>query len=145
MADTFKPEFYVTCATVIPVLFVAVAVEGRTYASLLKAAKGGKPLKPGQTEYPWRWSIRDVSLMQLASFILFAGSLGEGLALYVLYRGAEWGNSRFWVLLATLLLVAACAARPMRAALSGSPPPALDHGRQPPQGTPGKDDQPGTS
>jgi hypothetical protein len=28
-------DFYVTCATVIPVLFLAVAVEGRTFESLV--------------------------------------------------------------------------------------------------------------
>jgi hypothetical protein len=32
-------EFYVTCATVIPVLFLAAAVQGGVYASLLQAAK----------------------------------------------------------------------------------------------------------
>jgi hypothetical protein len=37
MAKTFDVDFYVTCATVIPVLFLAVAVQGSAYASLLRA------------------------------------------------------------------------------------------------------------
>jgi hypothetical protein len=145
MADKFQPEFYITCATVIPVLFLAVAVQGRTYASLVKAAKVGKRLKPGQTQYPWQWVLRDFALLQLANFILLAGSAGEGMALYVLYRGAEWGGSRIWVLLATLLLVAIVATGPLRAILFDNPPPALDQGGPPPQGTPGNGNQPGTS
>jgi hypothetical protein len=33
MTETFNADFYVTCATVIPVLYLAVVVQGRGHTS----------------------------------------------------------------------------------------------------------------
>jgi hypothetical protein len=37
MAKNPDTDFYVTCATVIPVLFLALALQGRPYDSLIRA------------------------------------------------------------------------------------------------------------
>jgi hypothetical protein len=71
----FNADFYVTCATVIPVLFVAVAVQGRTYESILRVVAS-----PGSISF---------SALQLGMLILIAGGAGEALAIFVLYRGSE--------------------------------------------------------
>ena len=42
MTEKFNADFYVTCATVIPVLFLAAAVQGQAFAFLCKGL-GGEP------------------------------------------------------------------------------------------------------
>jgi hypothetical protein len=42
----FNADFYITCATVIPVLYLALAVQGGTYEAMLKAALAGQRRKP---------------------------------------------------------------------------------------------------
>jgi hypothetical protein len=39
MTENFNADFYVTCATVIPVLFLALAVQGRTYEVVVQAVQ----------------------------------------------------------------------------------------------------------
>lgn len=56
-------------------------------------------------------------LQGVAAFILFAGGLGEGTAIYVLYRGSERMGDRSRVLSATLVLAAAVFAGPLLAFL----------------------------
>jgi len=41
MTEKFNADFYVTCATVIPVLFLAAAVQGQAFAFLLQRARRG--------------------------------------------------------------------------------------------------------
>ena len=50
-AAPFNANFFIVAATVIPVLFLAIAVQGRTYESLLKAFSDANRvwLTPG----PW--------------------------------------------------------------------------------------------
>lgn len=38
VAKNFNADFYVTCATVIPVLFIAVTVQGQAYEAVLREA-----------------------------------------------------------------------------------------------------------
>jgi hypothetical protein len=49
-AVPFNANFYITAATVIPVLFLAIAVQGRTYENLLKAFSDAfrRWMTPGQ-------------------------------------------------------------------------------------------------
>jgi hypothetical protein len=39
MAENFNANFYVTCATVIPVLFLAAAVQGQAFVFVLQRAR----------------------------------------------------------------------------------------------------------
>jgi hypothetical protein len=71
----FNSSFYTTAATVIPVLFLAIAVQGRMYDDLLKAyVNAGRRL------------IRPTAAALLAMLILFFGIIGESQALFILYR-----------------------------------------------------------
>ena len=108
MAKSFDPNFYVTCATVIPVLFLAVAVQGRTYESVLESA-----LKAAQS--PAKSETRARLLQAVAFAIWLAGVFGEGTSLVVLYRQAAWPNDRWLVLGATMILVVAASAGPLAA------------------------------
>jgi hypothetical protein len=71
----FNSSFYTTAATVIPVLFLAIAVQGRMYDDLLKAYvnAGGRLIRP-------------TAAALLAVLILFFGITGESQALFILYR-----------------------------------------------------------
>ncbi len=113
VAQTFHPDFYVTCATVIPVLFLAVAVQGTSYQDLLdtlvKAARA-------PVNSPPLLQLRAYAAALLTALVAVVvgglGSLGEIEALYTLYLGREAGD-RGLVLAATLGLLLATAAGPL--------------------------------
>ena len=46
MAKGYDSDFYVVCATVIPVLFLAAAVQGNAYKNVLGAATRAAVTKP---------------------------------------------------------------------------------------------------
>jgi hypothetical protein len=133
MTKNFPADFYVTCATVIPVLFLAVAVQGRTYESVLRAsvradaltgrrdaqlARIGPSLpKRARRSLQRRAGLADVTslfLLNIAVVIVAAGSIGEGLALWTLYQGSEVSGMRPWVFGLTMFLVLATVAGPVR-------------------------------
>ena len=114
VSKTFNPDFYVVCATVIPVLFLAVAVQGNTYKAVLDTA-----MKEAMTRASDGW-LRQVSALarsrtlQIIGYLIWsAGAIGEILALQVLYQNHESPGSRITVFLATLILVVAAAAGPL--------------------------------
>ena len=106
-------DFYVTCASVIPVLFLAVAVQGRTYESVVQAlvkvqAEIKKKAKASGGSI-WALTVPSYkanAVLVTALAILVAGGVGEFLALEVLYTGSERPGQRVWVLVLTLLLLA---------------------------------------
>ena len=113
MAKDFNADFYITCATVIPVLFLAVAVQGQAYEAVLISAR--HQARTGRHDRRisklssgfWSWLLRLV-----AYAILLAGVVGELGALLTLYDGRE-GGAKLFVLLSTLALVIAVAAGPL--------------------------------
>jgi hypothetical protein len=114
VSKTFNSDFYVVCATIIPVLFLAVAVQGNAYKSVLDTA-----MKAAQTKADdgWKrqlWALALSRTLQLIGYYIWcAGALGELLALMALYQGHEEPGMRITVLLLTLLLVFAVAAAPL--------------------------------
>lgn len=133
VTDKFPSDFYVTCATVIPVLFLALAVQGQAYGLVLRTSERAEGYSnttwrrglglqpPARQERPLQGAremlaeIASLALWVIALLIVFAGGFGEGLALYALYRGSEPADARRWVLVATLVLVAAVVAGPLLA------------------------------
>jgi hypothetical protein len=83
-APPFNGLFYATCATVIPVLFLAIAVQGRIYSDL--AATTGRFLVRDQ-DRAWK-RIRSglVTFLALlaAVWVLVVGVIDEGDAIYAL-------------------------------------------------------------
>ena len=117
-------DFYVTCASVIPVLFLAVAVQGRTYESIVQAlVKAQEEIKKkAEASGGSVWAITVPSykanaVLVAALAILVAGGVGEFLALEVLYTGSERPAQRIWVFVLTLLLLAVVIAGPAVALL----------------------------
>jgi len=135
VTDKFPSDFYVTCATVIPVLFLAVAVQGRTWESMLRSYRMADHVASADFARRWRdaqsgWggegllnlrrrgsaNFKSSNLTLAIVYIIAAGTFGEFMALLSLYRGSEVNGGRFIVFVATLILVAAVAADPIRAA-----------------------------
>jgi hypothetical protein len=85
---TFNSDFYVVCATVIPVPFLAVAVQGNAYKAVLDAA-----MKAARANANDGWLrqmsalARSRTLQIIGYFIWSAGAIGEIQALQVLYQG----------------------------------------------------------
>ena len=127
----FSPDFYITCATVIPVLFLAVTVQGPAWGWVLstseRASRYSNPILrrllrlesavPGDRRWQrTRKTLAELMIVPLVVILLVsvtACGLGEGLALYVLYRGSESVGDRRDVLVATLFLLAAVLAGPL--------------------------------
>ena len=116
MADNFNADFYVTCATVIPVLFLAVAVQGQAYEAVLRSAR--RAARTARND-PHTLKLSSYTLLVLlgstayliAGVIWSAGGAGEILALLTLYGGREDG-SKLFVHVATLILVISAIAGP---------------------------------
>jgi hypothetical protein len=162
VADKFPSDFYVTCATVIPVLFLAVAVQGRTFESVLRNYRTadrasaedlalkmrGVWTRRGRAKQVWlnrmgSSNVRASNAALAATWIMLAGTVGEFIALVSLYRGSEVTSGRATVLVATLILVVAVAAGPFWSALRVPPPPGSANQRTAPSEPKAAENQPG--
>jgi hypothetical protein len=118
VANRFDPDFYITCATVIPVLFLAVAV-GSSYKTLLRTAVAAARARRGVQG--WKRQLRPYLVSRIllltAYAIWVAGAVGEFFALQVLYQGHEQTGDRTIVFAGTIVLVAAASAGPLGAYL----------------------------
>jgi hypothetical protein len=137
MADKFPSDFYVTCATVIPVLFLAVAVQGRTWASFLRAIDQAYETEREATaavaEFERRLSVPfvgadlvdtwgrsfEIPIVTIMMLIILTGGVGEFLALLALFLSSEFPGQRVIVFVGTLMLVAAVATVPYRTMVRG--------------------------
>jgi hypothetical protein len=141
-------DFYVTCATVIPVLFLAAAFQGPYYQALAEWAselRGRARLAktPEERESADPAYVGGLYVWYLAAAILVAASAGEFFALFALFRGLEsWQWQRGMVLASTLALMLVVVAGPVmsyvgtirrknREAAHGQPPSATSDGDQP--------------
>lgn len=124
-APPFNGLFYATAATIIPVLFLAIAVQGPMYASLIKAAaqadkRMDQPLAESAKIPRALAAIAIVAVYMtstvLAMTIVTTGVIGEIEALASLYRQHTEGSGSD-VLGATVFLTIAVALGPAVAAL----------------------------
>jgi hypothetical protein len=139
-AAPFNANFYIAAATVIPVLFVAIAVQGTLYEALLKTTSlaGWRLIRtylrlgdipPGRVAgvareiafvvgvimAPLIFVPALLAVLSPAAFavaILVSGFSGEAETLLALYRERAGGGIPGHVLAATLILTAAVAAAP---------------------------------
>jgi len=91
MAESFNADFYVTCATVIPVLFVSLAVQAQSYEDSLRRGERMPRLR--------RWLLLNGAYL----YVVFGG-IGELVALLALFERSDALVWRVTVLIATLLL-----------------------------------------
>ena len=94
-AKSFQADFYITCATVIPVLYLALILQG-------------------PYEYVLKQAVRMATLRTLVvAYLVTAGGLvGEAIALLVLFMGSDTKTIRVIVLIATLGTLGAVGAGP---------------------------------
>ena len=119
----FNSDFYAAVSAIIPVLFLALVVESRSYDSLLQASvdlqRWGKRHGTAATilvTYP------AVLLQTLALLIVVSGAAGECAAVYALYQHQTSQTTETLVLVATWFLVAVIAAAPLLAYLQAQFP-----------------------
>jgi hypothetical protein len=103
----FNGLFYATVATVIPVLFLAIAVQSRTYDSLVKVITYDGP--------DARLFAISLIAIVIAELILASGAIGEVSAVKALMVEQAGHTSQVFVFYATaFLIVAAVRAQPGR-------------------------------
>jgi hypothetical protein len=117
---TFNSDFYVTCATVIPVFFLAVAVQDNSYQevldSLVEAAVAPLDSRPLRAA----WAYIAASLIVVIAFlVVLIGFGGEAAALFTLYKGQEEGLSGL-VFVATITLLFAVVIGPILRAVEAA-------------------------
>jgi hypothetical protein len=127
-APPFNADFYVTVATVTPVLFLAAAVQIRGYEAILKAfAKAASQfprwahgIRPGVTPVKASGLLAFLTspfvlgmLPLVPVLILLAGGYGEYLAISALYQGHDSLVMRKAVLTYTTILLIAVLAGPV--------------------------------
>jgi hypothetical protein len=89
-APVFNGLFYATIATVIPVLYIALAVQGNAYEPFLRAAIAtlyDTPLTDTRRLHLLQWAARFGILYLVACLIVGAGVAAEAGAIYILYEG----------------------------------------------------------
>jgi hypothetical protein len=115
-AAPFNGLFYATVATIIPVLFLAIAVQGRAYDNLLQtlitAANDSR-----RDKNPGAWKLTAsvgaaTALVSAAVLILICGAAGELVATLALARQHAGGVEADFAVSAVLFLTAATAAGP---------------------------------
>jgi hypothetical protein len=120
-APAFNGLFYATAATIIPVLFLAIAVQGRTYENLVKTLRAPSPRWTWTFTGPWRQQLPAVivalATMTIVVAILVFGAVSEILAVYALYQQQALARIGQGVLNAVIFLVIATAAGPALAFL----------------------------
>jgi hypothetical protein len=112
-APAFNADFYMTAATVIPVLFLAIAVQGSTYTDILRIAHDAGdrtgPYAPtsGSRREAIGATTAYVAAARLGVFVLVYGVFGEILALISLAERHALGQGFVFGSAVVLIIVAA--------------------------------------
>ncbi len=125
-AQPFDATYYATIPTVIPVLYLAYALQGPAFETLLRSAlSAGRDQIAGQSLWQPRgraatWvaarlppALLPRALLTAAFLILTAGATGEASALWVLYKGHDDPSTRLFVFIATMILLLAVITPPL--------------------------------
>lgn len=130
--DTFNADFYITAATVIPLLYLALTLQGRTYDRMLSRVtseyaawvpvrwswRSLRQVEGGLNEADRqrfqhltnksRWMTFRIMVLQFAAFyIVLSGILGEWLAILAIYKGSSDNGRLILFSLYTLLIAVA--------------------------------------
>jgi MFS family permease len=114
MKDSFNADFYATAATVIPVLYLALAVQGSTLDTVLTRLYGVE-VRKGMIIGGWtakqnkgrrsRCMGAYVTAFGLAASLIY-GLIGEAIAILALYHRQSSPGQAQWVLISVIILVA---------------------------------------
>jgi hypothetical protein len=122
-APAFNGLFYATAAAIIPVLFIALAVQVPVVDDLIEATETAirafrkrMPDLTAQGQISAGRALAGSFIVSLpglaAAVIIFLGTLAEILAVVVLYRQRADSTTGFYVILGTIVLILAVAWRP---------------------------------
>ncbi len=128
----FNADFYVAAITVIPVLYLALTIQGPTAARMIKAAADSDGKVPGSVTF---------LLLLVPMCVYMFGGFGEFVGIVALYnrRDYGWGFITLWALiLLTVIAVVVPASAALREAAttthpqgpSEAPPAAADPSRE---------------
>jgi hypothetical protein len=109
--------FYATAATVIPVLFIVLVVQGTTYQAMIGAIRNmfrRVRVSPPRSRSRVLAGAGAGGLFLAAYAVVLAGGLGDLLAIYALFRGYDRLYSRVIVLVLTGILIFLVTAGPLR-------------------------------
>jgi hypothetical protein len=103
MAKGFDSDFYVTCATVIPVLYLALVVQGGTYDVMLKTAlQAAAKSRKRQRDYA------AANLLPATAYVtLVAAAIGEIAALGALFSESNVETTKVLIFVSVLILIGA--------------------------------------
>jgi len=108
MSRIFNGFFYATAANVIPVLLLAIAVQGASFDDLAEdAVRAAQRSRSGQ-----RFPVGSILGLSIAGLILIYAAAGEIVAIIALAR--QRGDFESFVGPAPIVLTVAAAARPGR-------------------------------
>jgi hypothetical protein len=114
-APPFNATFFATAATIIPVFFLALAVQGRGFEHILRAATT-EPDQAAALKLRNPLLLFPPRLLLTAAFVIVtAGVVGEGGAMTVLYEGHASSADGITVLVSTLILLLAVVTGPLLA------------------------------
>lgn len=113
-APPFNANFFIVAATVIPVLFLALAVQGRTYESLVKAFSDAHQrwITPGPRIRVLAAGAISVIAVLAAWVILLYSAVAEVIAIYVLYKQQARSTTAHTAFAAVTFMVIMTAAGP---------------------------------
>lgn len=110
----FDATYYATIATVIPVLFLAIAVQGGTYGKILQSAtRAIRGYKRERYLVYLAAAVVSLLLAAIAFLIVIAGGYGEVQAIHALYQQHDDRGVREQVYLAAIFLIIAAAGGPL--------------------------------
>lgn len=113
--DTFNADFYIVAATVIPVLFLAVTLQGPTYERILNSwrVNAKKAAEADTSTNPLATLLVAASSYVAAIVILLMGFGSEADAILALYRRRSATGLAFFVLFTIMTLMATVAFGPL--------------------------------
>jgi hypothetical protein len=111
--NTFNADFYIAAATVIPILYLALTLQGSTFEELLTRWKTS--LRKVPLSSVWGLTVRLLAFLAFliaGSIIILAGFVGEYASIVALYRRSATGSAGQFVLISFTGLLLAVLAPP---------------------------------
>jgi hypothetical protein len=109
--DTFNADFYVAAATVIPILYLALTLQGQTFERIASSHQRLHDIP--KKERDWRWSILDAILIAAGWIIPACGIIGEILALLGLLQRPPSNGTASTIMIFLIILLVAVGAGPL--------------------------------
>lgn len=109
MGETFNSEYYVTAATVIPVMLLALTLQGTTLETLFKSAKDADPDRENAVRkggYPWFRSLFSFYVPLFFTAVIICAVIAEILSLTCLHSRSDSSTTGVFVLISMCLLFA---------------------------------------